>query len=289
MRRPAGRFAPSPTGPLHSGSLLAATASYLDARSRGERWLLRMDDLDTYRNAAGAERAILTALEAHGLLWDGPVSRQSRNIERYEAAIEILARGDLIYYCTCSRRELSGLTIYPGHCREKRTPDPDAAIRVRVDDHIVRFTDLCAGAQEEHLARTCGDIVIRRRDGIIAYQLATAVDDGAPGITRVVRGGDLLDNTARQMYLMQLLGLTPPVYAHLPILTGADGNKLSKQTLAPALDNTRPTANLLAILPCLEIHAPTEAAGWSPGELLDWATSRWAVERIPCRSLVFRH
>lgn len=288
MIQPAGRFAPSPTGPLHSGSLLAAVASFLDARSRGQRWLVRIDDLDAPRNVPGSDTAILNSLEAHGLHWDGPVIRQSQHLSRFESAIDTLAARGQIFYCTCSRSQLRGKTRYPGTCREHRAPRGNAAIRVRVDTTPVRFDDLIEGPQSEVLAETCGDFVIRRRDGYIAYQLATAVDDGDEAITRVVRGGDLLGNTARQIFLMQRLGLSAPAYAHLPTLVGSDGAKLSKQTRAPALDDTRPNANLLAVLPHLGLKPPADAGDALPAELLAWAMPEFSLTRIRGGEVVFQ-
>ena len=286
MTEPAGRYAPSPTGPLHFGSLLAATASFLDARQQQIRWLVRIDDLDVPRNVPGSAQTILHSLEAHGLCWDGEVIYQSHRLAAYQAALQSL-EGQL-FYCTCSRRHLSDTPLYPGTCRWRLAPCPDAAIRIRVDHATVRFHDLIAGQQEETPARTCGDFVVRRRDGLMAYQLATAVDDGRPEITRVVRGGDLLSNTARQIYLMRRLGSTVPTYAHLPVLVGTDGAKLSKQTHAPALDDSEATANLLRIFPCLDLHAPGEAARWTPGRLLAWAVPRFDLQRIRASSLPFR-
>ncbi len=288
MTQASGRFAPSPTGPLHAGSLLAALASFLDARKEGIPWRVRMDDLDRARVVPGSEQAILAALSAHGLHLDGAVARQSDHVPRYEAALQALARSGRLFYCTCSRSRLAGTPHYPGTCRGRVDPRPDAAVRIRVDDAPVRYHDLIAGPRSEVLSRTCGDFVIRRRDGIVAYQLATAVDDGQPAIGRVIRGGDLLDNTARQVFLMRQLGLTVPVYAHLPILTWPDGAKLSKQTHAPALDTARPTANLLQVLPHLGIDAPEEAAGWPPDRLLAWAAPRFHLRKIRGGPRIFR-
>ena len=288
MTTPAGRFAPSPTGPLHFGSLLAATASFLDARHERIRWLVRIDDLDEPRNVPGSTEAILNTLRAHGLYWDDEVVRQSERLASYQSALQELEKQGALFYCTCSRSRLAVSPIYPGTCRTRLAPCPDAAIRIRVDDTSVRFHDLVAGPQEEKLSRSCGDFVIRRRDGLVAYQLATAVDDGSPEITRVVRGGDLLSITARQIHLMQQLGLAPPVYAHLPVLVGSDGAKLSKQTHAPALVDAEATANLLRILPCLGLHPPTHAANWTPEQLLSWATPRFDLSRIRSGSLPFR-
>ena len=194
----AGRFAPSPTGPLHLGSLLAATASFLDARARKGLWFLRIDDLDVHRNQPGAEAEILHALEAHELTWDGPVQRQSQHMPAYERALEQLAEQS--FYCNCSRRLLAGKPRYPGTCRQHRQPRPDCAVRLQVSDRPISFTDGVMGLQTERLTETVGDFIIRRRDGLIAYQLATAVDDGDADVSHVVRGRDLLDNTARQIF-----------------------------------------------------------------------------------------
>jgi glutamyl-Q tRNA(Asp) synthetase len=280
MAAAAGRFAPSPTGPLHLGSLLAATASFLDARHRGDRWRLRIDDLDVHRNVDGAEAAILTSLEAHGLHWDGAVIRQSQRLGRYEAALETLASAGHTYYCTCSRKQLKGLPRYPGYCRNAGHPGKDAALRVRVTDTPIVFDDLVAGQIREILAETLGDFIVRRRDGIIAYQLATAVDDGQPEINRVVRGRDLLDNTARQLHLIQLLGLNPPEYGHVPMLVNDSGQKLSKQTFAAPLDDRQPGANLLRILPVLGLTVPADAEGSAPEQLLEWAAGAFSLTAL---------
>lgn len=289
MSGAAGRFAPSPTGPLHYGSLLAATASYLDARSRGERWLLRIDDLDIYRVVEGSEDAILHALEAHGLYWDGPVRHQSSRISDYQDALDQLTRQGDTFYCTCSRRQLKDHDTYPGTCRSAQRPPEDAAIRVRVSEEPVAFTDLIAGRIQENLASNLGDFIIRRRDGLIAYQLATAVDDGADEITRVIRGGDLLDNTARQIYLMQRLGLVPPAYGHLPTLLNPEGQKLSKQSHSPALDTDRATENLLRILPHLALTPPAAAASGSPEEIVSWAVEHFSPKAIVGGDVIFHH
>lgn len=287
MSSAAGRFAPSPTGPLHLGSLLAAAASYLDARSRGDRWLVRIDDLDVPRNVHGAEDAILQSLEAHALHWDGSVIRQSKRIDRYDAALARLAAGGHTFNCTCTRRQLKDIGPYPGTCRDAGHPGTDAAVRVRVNAEPIRFADGVVGTVEEVLAESVGDFIVRRRDGLIAYQLATAVDDGEAEITRVVRGGDLLDNTARQIYLMQLLNLSPPEYAHVPMLLNADGQKLSKQTHAAPLDDRRPAANLREILPMLRLTPPDSAA--TAAELLDWAVSRFTLEALKGGPSSYRH
>jgi glutamyl-Q tRNA(Asp) synthetase len=289
MTADAGRFAPSPTGPLHLGSLLAATASYLDARQRGSDWLLRIDDLDAPRNVPGAEASILASLEAHGLHWNGPVMRQSERLPLYVDAIDRLTREGQTYYCTCSRRQLKGLTRYPGTCREKSLPAEKAALRVRTTSTPIAFEDLVAGPIREVLAETVGDFVIRRRDGIIAYQLATAVDDGQPEIGRVIRGRDLLDNTARQIYLIRLLGGEAPEYGHVPILVNEEGQKLSKQTLAAPLDDRSAASNLVRVLPALGVPLPADTAGSAPELLLDWAAERFSVENLRDAPSSYRH
>jgi glutamyl-Q tRNA(Asp) synthetase len=274
-----GRFAPSPTGPLHLGSLLAATASFLDARSSGGTWRLRLDDLDTPRNQPGAETLILHALEAHGLHWDGGIQRQSEHLDQYLHALETLA--ERCFYCRCSRRSLAGQLIYPGTCRHHIRPRADAAIRIRVDAKPIRFNDLLMGLQQEVLSESLGDFIIRRRDGLIAYQLATAVDDGAADIKRVVRGSDLLDNTARQIFLMQQLDLDIPEYAHIPTLVYPSGQKLSKQHGAPGVDNSVATQNLALVLQALNMNLPPDLSDSQPEELLSWATGVWQLDNLP--------
>ena len=289
MTAEAGRFAPSPTGPLHFGSLLAATASFLDARQRGADWLVRIDDLDTPRNLPGAEAAILNSLEAHGLHWNGAVIRQSERIQRYDEAIDRLRRAGHTFYCTCSRRQLKGLRTYPGTCRNLSHPAGRAALRVRVTDAPIAFDDLVAGPIREVLSDTTGDFVIRRRDGIVAYQLATAVDDGEPEIGRVIRGRDLLDNTARQIHLIRLLGGDEPVYGHIPLLVNASGQKLSKQTHAKALDDASASANLIRVLPVLGLPPPPEARTWEPEQLLAWAADAFSLDALGSASSSYRH
>jgi len=254
-----GRFAPSPSGPLHAGSLVAALASYLDARAHGGRWLIRIEDLDTPRNVAGADDAILRALAAFGMESDGEVLWQSRRHAQYQAALTRL--GALVYPCGCSRREIAdsigaaprggdGAAIYPGTCRAGLAPGKVArAWRLRVPEagqpgDCIAFDDRWQGPQQQCLSREVGDFVLKRADGIWAYQLAVVVDDAAQGITQVVRGADLLDSTARQIHLQRLLGLPTPAYLHLPLVRNGDGDKLSKQTGAAALDLTRPLQEL---------------------------------------------
>jgi len=281
---PGGRFAPSPTGPLHLGSLVAAVASYLDARAAGVPWFVRIDDIDAPRSVAGAEDAILRSLEAHGLHWDGPVQRQSQRLDRYRDALNRIAAAGRSYRCRCSRRQLDPGRPYPGTCRTLALPEANTAVRVRVDDRPVVFEDRVCGRIETRLDQSCGDFVIWRRDGLVSYQLATAVDDGQPEIGRVTRGGDLLENTARQLYLMRCLGLTEPGYAHVPIVVDAAGAKLSKQHGAPPLDERHAAANLYEALALLGMAAPPGAS--SCARLLAWAVANFRWQAVPRERVV---
>jgi glutamyl-Q tRNA(Asp) synthetase len=247
-----GRFAPSPTGPLHFGSLVAALASYLEARAANGRWLVRLDDLDQQRTQPGAAGGILRALERLGLEWDGPVLAQSSCIERYRAALDELTRDGLAYPCACTRKELEdsalaidGARIYPGTCRRGLAPGKTArALRLRTHGAPIGFADAIQGWVEQRVEQEVGDFVLRRADGIIAYQLAVVVDDMDQGVTHVVRGADLLDSTARQIHLQRLLGARKPHYAHVPVALNASAEKLSKQTGARPLDLANPKAEL---------------------------------------------
>ena len=282
-----GRFAPSPTGPLHFGSLVAALGSWLDARAAGGRWLLRMEDLDRPREQPGAAEAILRTLEACGLAWDGEVMVQSRRTEAYAQALARLQDAGLAYPCGCTRREIAdsatglapdGAQVYPGTCRHGLAPGRSArAWRVRTTHAPVAFIDRLQGAQSQDLEREVGDFVLLRADGLYAYQLAVVVDDAAQGVTDVVRGADLLDSTARQILLQGLLGLTVPRYLHLPVAVNAAGEKLSKQTRAtPAGPGELATA-----LAFLHHPPPPELRRAAPAELLAWALGAWDPSRLP--------
>jgi len=241
-----GRFAPSPTGPLHFGSLVAALASWLDARHARGRWIVRIEDLDRPRVQPGATDAILRSLERLGLHWDGPVVFQSARAALYEAALQRLQ--DRTYWCGCTRREIAdsslgiaadGAHIYPGTCRAGLAPGKSArALRIRTGHAALRFEDRVQGLQEQALGEAVGDFVLLRADGQVSYQLAVVVDDEEQGVTHVVRGADLLDSTARQIYLQELLGYRRPAYLHVPVATDASGAKLSKQTGARPIDST---------------------------------------------------
>ena len=277
-----GRFAPSPTGPLHAGSLLAALASYCEARVAGGRWLVRIEDLDPPREMPGASDLILRQLEACGVEWDGDIRYQSQRHEAYEAALQQLHGQGELFWCRCSRTDLARLPspAYPGTCRRFRSPRPDAAIRLVVDAGPVQFTDALFGLQQEEVAATVGDFVLKRRDGLYAYQLAVVVDDADQGITQVVRGADLLDNTARQIVLQQHLGLPTPDYLHIPLVVHPDGSKLSKQTFAPALPLKETSPLLLQALDQLRQSPPPDLVAERPSVILDWAVHHWDRQRL---------
>jgi glutamyl-Q tRNA(Asp) synthetase len=276
----AGRFAPSPTGPLHFGSLVAALASWLDARAAGGRWLVRIEDLDAPRTHPGAAEDILRALERLGLTWDGPVLYQSVRAARYEAALLQLRAST--YWCGCTRREIAdsalglaadGAQIYPGTCREG-LPAGKAprALRVRTDGAQISFEDRVQGSQLQSVEREVGDFILHRADGQLAYQLAVVVDDAEQGITHVVRGADLMDSTARQIHLQRLLGHATPRYLHVPVAVNAAGEKLSKQSGAQAIDAQRPAQLLQEALAFL---------GQSVTADLDEAVANWEPASIP--------
>lgn len=273
-----GRFAPSPTGPLHFGSAVAALASFLDARAAGGRWLIRIEDIDPPREIDEAPGWIIAGLESLGLAHDGDVLYQSTRGEAYEAALEQLGDQHLLYPCTCSRKSVP--PVYPGRCRERSfrdTPRP-FAVRIKTDSRVIAMEDGFAGSCHWHLADDVGDFIIRRKDQLIAYQLAVAVDDAAQGITDVVRGRDLLDSTPRQIYLLERLGLDVPRYAHFPVILGADGHKLSKQTFAPPIEGEDPLQVLRAALSALGQDVP---AATTIDRLLQGAISGWDRRRVP--------
>ena len=285
-----GRFAPSPTGPLHAGSLVAALASYCDARAQGAQWLVRIEDVDEPRSRSGAVRAILDALTRYGFRWDGDIVWQSRRTARYEQALQQLRDADLVYACVCTRRDMElapvsaiGERVYPGTCRvrpQSAAPEaPHLAQRLRVGDAVITFSDSVQGTQRQDLARDVGDFIIRRADRLFAYQLAVVVDDAAQGITSVVRGADLLPSTARQIYLQQCLDLPTPEYVHVPIAINDAGEKLSKQTGAPALPDD-PIPTLLAAWHFLDQRMPT-ATPPSAEAFMDFACGAWSRARIP--------
>jgi glutamyl-Q tRNA(Asp) synthetase len=281
-----GRFAPSPTGPLHFGSLVAAIASWLDARHARGQWLVRIEDVDETRTVPGAADDILRALEAFGLQWDGEVAWQSRRKPLYEAALARLRAAGLAYRCRCSRKEIadSGLrgiegAVYPGTCRALGLAlDVHGADRFRVRAGPVELDDRVQGRLVQDVARDVGDFVLKRRDGLHAYQLAVVVDDAEQGIDHVVRGADLLLSTPRQILLQQALGLPTPAYLHFPVAANAAGEKLSKQTLAAPVDTQRAGPLVAGALAFLGQPAPPAA---TPREMLAWAARAWDPGRIP--------
>jgi len=285
-----GRFAPSPTGPLHFGSLVAAVGSYLDAKHHHGTWLVRMEDLDTPRCVPSAAEDILRTLETFGLHSDEPVIYQSQRTAAYEEALQQLQRSDATYPCCCTRKEIADSAlhgiegfVYPGTCRfgmahQRATP----AWRVRTDlaPPPVEFNDELQGWIYQNLEKEIGDFVVKRADGLFAYQLAVVVDDAFQNITHIVRGADLLNSTPRQIYLQHLLGFPAPHYMHLPVAVNEAGEKLSKQTLAAPVDMSQPLAMLLRALDFLRQEPPDELLNSDVGIVLDWAVQNWHAERL---------
>jgi glutamyl-Q tRNA(Asp) synthetase len=284
-----GRFAPSPTGPLHFGSLVAAVASYLAAMSHRGEWLVRIEDLDTPRVVAGAADDILHALESCGMQWDGTVMFQSTRTDAYRAALEKLRASGLVYPCACSRREIadsavSGIEgpVYPGTCRDGLAPGKTArAWRIDTRGAQFAFDDGVQGRVQQNLESDIGDFVLLRADNLFAYQLAVVVDDAEQGITDIVRGADLLDSTPRQIYLQRLLNFPTPRYCHVPVVVNAAGEKLSKQTLAAAIDPARPLPALVSALRFLGQEPPDSLAQAGVLEFWAWAIPNWKIDRVP--------
>lgn len=284
-----GRFAPSPTGPLHFGSLVAALGSYLDARAHAGTWLVRIDDLDPPRVMPGAAADILATLEACSLEWDERIVHQSARSDAYHVALHALRQRGLVYACACSRREIadSGVAgiegyVYPGTCREGLPSGRIArAWRVRTDAARVAFDDRVQGRVEYDVAGEIGDFVLYRSDRVYAYQLAAAIDDAEAGITDVVRGADLLHSTPRQVHLQRLLGLPRPRYAHLPVAVNEHGEKLSKQTHAQPVDRADVTTALMKALRFLGQTPPPELVRATASQILEWGVASWSLERVP--------
>lgn len=273
-----GRFAPSPTGPLHLGSLLAACASWADARAAGGQWLVRIEDLDPPREQPGADRLILDLLDAIGWTSDEPALYQSTRHAAYDHALRFLLDAGLAFECRCSRADLASADgVHRGAC-VRATGSRPAAIRLRVADVELAFEDRIQGHYRQNLLRDVGDFVLRRADGLYAYQLAVVVDDGFQRITDVVRGSDLIDSTPRQIHLQRCLGLPTPRYAHVPVLTGADGQKLSKQNLAPAIAMEQVEALLPEIAELLGQPALSSAP---TSEQLRALVRQWDIDRVP--------
>ncbi len=286
-----GRFAPSPSGPLHFGSLVCALASYLDARANNGSWLVRMEDIDPPREIPGSSDSILRTLEAHSLHWDNDVVFQSTHRVHYQAFLEELKKNNLTYRCLCSRKRLAALNhIYDGHCQNVPVPDTiPAAIRLntnRVFAHLernlseIQFLDLIQGIQSEDIEKS-GDFIIHRKDGLFAYQLAVAVDDVAQGITHVVRGIDLLNSTAKQVLLINLLGGSAPSYAHIPIIVNELGDKLSKQTAAPPVNDQTAQLNLFHAAKKLGLNLDSGLKRENCETQLKRMSEKWELSNVP--------
>lgn len=287
-----GRFAPSPTGPLHFGSLVAAVGSYLHVRSAGGQWLVRIEDIDPPREQAGAADAILRALEVHGLQWDGPVVYQSQRTEQYQATLDSLDSRQLTYYCDCSRKLLVETgdknqwgRRYPGTCRQRHLRNA-GSIRILTNNRPITINDLRCGNITHKLEQQTGDFIVRRRDGLIAYHLAVVVDDADQNITEVVRGHDLLDVTALHIHLQQSLSLPTPDYLHLPVAVTVAGQKLSKQNLVKSLDTTRPEHALVAVLQFLGQSPPVDLSTATVTDIMAWATQHWSADRLPAQNSI---
>jgi len=290
-----GRFAPSPTGPLHFGSLVAAVGSCLQAKSRGGEWLVRIEDIDPPREVRGAADDILRTLDAFGFEWDGEIMYQRRRSEAYRDALDQLQVRGTLYGCACTRKEIADSSVagiegpvYPGTCRAGRSEGRSIkALRVRTDGATVEFDDLWQGKIARQIETDYGDFVVRRADGLFAYQLAVVVDDAEQGITEVVRGADLLESTPRQIHLQTLLGLPTPRYAHLPTAVNAQGEKLSKQTLAAPIDAKNSLPELIRVLVFLGQAPPAELRDADLEALWFWAIGNWKPEGVSTvRSIV---
>lgn len=271
---------------MHFGSLIAALGSYLDARAQNGRWLVRMEDLDPPREMPGAADNILRTLETFALFHDGEVMFQSQRHDAYQAALDPLIEQGRAYFCACTRREIREANtpggIYPGSCRNGPPPGRKAhAVRLRVEGTSTRFTDRLQGPVCEHLSEQVGDFILRRADGLYAYQLAVVIDDAEQGITDIVRGADLLDSTCRQIWLQHTLDLPTPHYLHLPIAVKPDGAKLSKQTFAAPLDQKQPTLQLARALRFLGHPVPAALEHESPASFLQWAVNAWDTRTLP--------
>lgn len=283
-----GRFAPSPTGPLHFGSLIAAVASYLQAKSSQGDWLVRMEDLDPPREVPGSADDILRTLEQHGLHWDESVLYQSQRHDAYLAAIHTLSQHNLTYHCNCSRKDISkqqhshGIFVYPGTCRDANREQVDqCSIRIKTESLEIGFDDNIQGYFSHNVGTYVGDFVLQRADGWFAYQLAVVIDDAEQEITEIVRGSDLLDNTSRQIFLQRVFGFEQPKYAHLPVATNASGEKLSKQTFAQPVSNTSPSANIMKTLEFLGQNPPAELASCELDNIWQWALEHWQMRMVP--------
>lgn len=284
-----GRFAPSPTGPLHFGSLVTAVGSYLEAKSHDGEWLVRIENLDATREVPSASNVILKTLESLGMEWDHDIIYQNHRNSIYQAALSLLEKHGLVYPCTCTRKEISDSSItgvsgpiYPGTCRKNQlNKKHSAALRIRTNKCLIKFEDTLQGQVSQRLESDIGDFVLRRADGTYAYQLAVVVDDAEQDITHVVRGVDLLDSTPRQIFLQQLLGYSTPVHMHLPVVVNNEGKKLSKQNLASPIDISNPVEQLIATVRFLGQDPPLELRESSVSTFWKWAIKNWRPGVIP--------
>ena len=294
-----GRFAPSPSGPLHFGSLTSALASYLDAKANNGEWLVRIEDIDPPREVKFSDKQILNSLEAHALHWDGDILYQSTRSDAYESALEKLNQQNRLFYCSCTHKQLRKLRennstdkstlangVYPGICRKHTSYRDECAIRLIVDNQAMLYHDAVYGLIAQDLTTEVGDYVLKRRDGLYAYQLAVVVDDIYQGISDIVRGIDLLDSTPRQLYLYQCLNAKAPNYKHLPLALLENGKKLSKQTGAQALDDSNASANLCAALKFLGQEPTDELWFESVENILIWGIQHWNISKISMQDIV---
>lgn len=283
-----GRFAPSPSGPLHMGSLVCALASFLDAKAHHGRWLLRIEDIDPPREIAGAAAQICQTLDNHGLHWDGEVFYQSQQSERYRSALNALLKKGVAYRCRCTRKRLNTLNnVYDNHCRacnvDEATPSGirlNTDLAIRSSQKVIHFEDALQGSQTLNFDED-GDFIIHRKDGLFAYQLAVVLDDMYQGITDIVRGSDLLPTTGKQLALMEVFGHTPPNYCHIPVIEDKQGRKLSKQNHAPAIDHRNASHNLFRCLAYLHQHPPHALQDESISTILQWGIAHWDRNAIP--------
>lgn len=278
-----GRFAPSPTGPLHFGSLLAAIASFLDARANSGLWLMRMEDLDPPREPVGAAEKILDQLINLGLKWDGDVLYQSTRLNDYEYLLKHLTAKGLCYECDCSRPSIKAMgSVYNGQCRNRHSkPESDFAIRLRTEDRYIEFDDLVQGRVSQNVASEVGDFAIVRKDKLFAYQLAVVADDAFQNITHIIRGNDLIDSTPRQIYLQQVLKLKTPSYGHIPVVINDQGQKLSKQRFATPIDVDNGPMLVHQCLEFLGLSPPAINKRASVAEQLAWGIEVWDIQAVP--------
>ncbi len=276
-----GRFAPSPSGPLHFGSLVAALASYFDARANHGKWLVRIEDIDPPREQPGAATLILQTLETYGLHWDDSVLFQSNRSQDYQDILDDLFKKQRLYPCTCTRKKLAGHNrIYPGYCRSRTIlPDTPHSLRLKCSDEIISFDDQIQGKQSFDLSNL-GDFILKRKDGLFAYQLAVCADDAFQQVTHVVRGHDLIDSTPRQLYLQNILGFRHPVYSHIPVITLNKGNKLSKQNHAPAIPLDEPRPLLIKGIKALGMKLGEVLNDASLEDILKWGIQHWHQKKL---------